>query len=428
MRVQIVDPPAYTPPYDRSLARRPGRGGRRGRAGDEPVRARRGARAGRAIEVREAFYRRLRRDGAPQGGPASRRALEHVRDMLRFRRAGARRRRRPLPVADGAVARLAPAAAGAPAPADPARLAAPGGLGRATEPRPAAAVRLDGRRRRALGLRRRAPDRRRRPAGRAGPRDPARGLRLPHPAARPGAAPGRARRRRGPGGARLRPRAPLQGHRPADRGDARARRARSCGSSAARWASTSTSCASAPRGSAVRARFVSRFVADREIPAIFERADVVALPYRDAEQSGVLYTALAFGKPIVVSDAGGFPEVVAHGAARMVSAGEVDELAAALGELLGRSGRARAARDRRRRRGARRLLLGAGRRPPPRPLPGAARRLGAARSRSSSGSPSACSSTRSSATRCCSRRSPPCSASAGRRRRAAGDATADASR
>ena len=86
--------------------------------------------------------------------------------------------------------------------------------------------------------------------------------------------------------------------------------------------------------SGARVRFVSRFVADREIPAIFERADVVALPYRDAEQSGVLYTALAFGKPIVVSDVGGFPEVAARGAARLVSPGQVAPLAAALGELL----------------------------------------------------------------------------------------------
>ena len=86
--------------------------------------------------------------------------------------------------------------------------------------------------------------------------------------------------------------------------------------------------------SGARVRFVSRFVADREVPAIFERADVVALPYRDAEQSGVLYTALAFGKPIVVSDVGGFPEVAARGAARLVSAGQVAPLAAALGELI----------------------------------------------------------------------------------------------
>ncbi len=82
------------------------------------------------------------------------------------------------------------------------------------------------------------------------------------------------------------------------------------------------------------ARFVTRFVEDRELPAIFGRADVVVLPYRDAEQSGVLYTALAFGKPIVVSDVGGFPEVAARGAARMVSSGDPDALGDALSELL----------------------------------------------------------------------------------------------
>lgn len=84
----------------------------------------------------------------------------------------------------------------------------------------------------------------------------------------------------------------------------------------------------------LRARFVSRFVSDREIPAIFRRADIVALPYGDGEQSGVLYTALAFGKAIVLSDVGGFPEVAAGGTARLVRAGDRDALAAALAELL----------------------------------------------------------------------------------------------
>jgi glycosyltransferase involved in cell wall biosynthesis len=50
-----------------------------------------------------------------------------------------------------------------------------------------------------------------------------------------------------------------------------------------------------------KVRFVTRFVEDAEIPAIFRRADVVALPYLDAEHSGVLDSGLAFGKPMVVS-------------------------------------------------------------------------------------------------------------------------------
>jgi glycosyltransferase involved in cell wall biosynthesis len=84
-----------------------------------------------------------------------------------------------------------------------------------------------------------------------------------------------------------------------------------------------------------RVRFVSRFVTDPEIPAFFRRADVVVLPYREIEQSGVLYTALAFGKPIVASDVGGFGEVARAGGARLVGPGDAGELRLALEELLG---------------------------------------------------------------------------------------------
>ncbi len=84
-----------------------------------------------------------------------------------------------------------------------------------------------------------------------------------------------------------------------------------------------------------RVRFVTRFVEDAEIPAIFRAADVVALPYLDAEHSGVLYTGLAFGKPMVMSAVGGFPEVAAAGAGRLVEPGDVEGLAAALAELTG---------------------------------------------------------------------------------------------
>jgi glycosyltransferase involved in cell wall biosynthesis len=83
-----------------------------------------------------------------------------------------------------------------------------------------------------------------------------------------------------------------------------------------------------------RVRFVPRFVDDSEIPAYFRRADIVVLPYRQIEQSGVLYTALAFGKPIVVSAVGGFEEVAAEGAARAVRPGAPVELAATIQQLL----------------------------------------------------------------------------------------------
>jgi glycosyltransferase involved in cell wall biosynthesis len=80
--------------------------------------------------------------------------------------------------------------------------------------------------------------------------------------------------------------------------------------------------------------FVPRFVPDAELPAYFDRAALVVLPYLEADQSGVLYTALAFGKPLLLSDVGGFPEVAATRAARTVPVGDPTALSAALRELL----------------------------------------------------------------------------------------------
>lgn len=79
-------------------------------------------------------------------------------------------------------------------------------------------------------------------------------------------------------------------------------------------------------------RFVARFVDDAELPAFFRRADIVVLPYRESDQSGVLATALAFGNALVLSDVGGFAEV---GAGRLVPPADPAALRTALGELIG---------------------------------------------------------------------------------------------
>ena len=150
--------------------------------------------------------------------------------------------------------------------------------------------------------------------------DPGRVRVIPHgafdyltAAPRRGAAAARARGSRGPGDPLLRPAPPLQGDRHAAARLPPASRAPSSGSSATRaW--SSSRCAASPREAPGRVRFLTRFVEDAEIPAIFRRADVVVLPYRDAEHSGVLYTGLAFGKPMVLSAVGGFPEVAEEGA------------------------------------------------------------------------------------------------------------------
>lgn len=88
--------------------------------------------------------------------------------------------------------------------------------------------------------------------------------------------------------------------------------------------------ASAPE----RVRFLTRYVDDREIPAIFRAADLCVLPYTEIDQSGVLATALAFERPLLLSDAGGFPEVAAAGAAECVPAGDSRALSEALAGLL----------------------------------------------------------------------------------------------
>jgi glycosyltransferase involved in cell wall biosynthesis len=81
-------------------------------------------------------------------------------------------------------------------------------------------------------------------------------------------------------------------------------------------------------------RLVPRFVADAELPAYFARADLVVLPYREIEQSGVLFTALAFGKALLVSDVGGFAELAERGAAHAVAPGDPRALHDALTQLL----------------------------------------------------------------------------------------------
>jgi glycosyltransferase involved in cell wall biosynthesis len=89
--------------------------------------------------------------------------------------------------------------------------------------------------------------------------------------------------------------------------------------------------AAAPPG----VRFVERFVAEHEAAALFRRADLVVLPYREIEGSGVLATALAFGSPLLLTDVGSFPEVAATGAAELVPAGDAAALHEALKTLVG---------------------------------------------------------------------------------------------
>jgi glycosyltransferase involved in cell wall biosynthesis len=84
-----------------------------------------------------------------------------------------------------------------------------------------------------------------------------------------------------------------------------------------------------------RVRFVERYVSDAELPAYFRRADLLVLPHRNVDMSGVLFAGLAFGKAMVLSDVGGFRELVEeHGAGVLVPPGDAGALVAEIGRLL----------------------------------------------------------------------------------------------
>ena len=117
-----------------------------------------------------------------------------------------------------------------------------------------------------------------------------------------------------------------------------------------------------------RVRFVTRYVPDSEVPAIMRRADIVVLPYRDADQSGVLYTALAFGKPIVASAVGGFPETLAAQARGGWSRRATPLRSRRRSATSPAARAARAPRRRGPRGGERPILVGRGRPPHPRSL------------------------------------------------------------
>jgi glycosyltransferase involved in cell wall biosynthesis len=330
MRVQIVDPPAFTPPYDRSLCAALARAGAEvelvtSRFAHGPVPAPLG------YEVREAFYRLSGRRQANAPGRRALKLAEHVADMLRYRRDGATVDVRhfqwlAVPALDS---RLLP-------PGHPRLLTAHGVLRaegwerrrhrlRRVLERMDAVIALSefGRERLAsTGL---GPDRIRV---------------IPH-----GAFDYLTRQSR---------EAPLPPElaavsdpvilffgliRPYKGVDVLLEAFRSV-AGAELWivgrplgvglGALREAAAKAPG----RVRFIPRFVSDQELPAYFRRADLIALPHRDAEQSGVLFAALAFAKPIVLSDVGGFGEVAATGAGSLVPPGDAEALAASLRRLL----------------------------------------------------------------------------------------------
>lgn len=85
------------------------------------------------------------------------------------------------------------------------------------------------------------------------------------------------------------------------------------------------------------------YVDDAHVDAHFAAADVVALPYRDITQSGVVFQAMTAGRPVVATDSGALGHTVREaGCGLVVPVDDEPALAAALADLLADPGRARA--------------------------------------------------------------------------------------
>jgi len=57
----------------------------------------------------------------------------------------------------------------------------------------------------------------------------------------------------------------------------------------------------------------NRYIPDEDVALYFSAADVVALPYRSASQSGITQIAYYYNIPVIVTKVGGLPEIVDEG-------------------------------------------------------------------------------------------------------------------
>lgn len=79
-----------------------------------------------------------------------------------------------------------------------------------------------------------------------------------------------------------------------------------------------------------------------EIQLYFKAADVLLLPYRESSTSGLAHVAMGFGLPVIASNIGGLPALLAEsGAGEVVEPGDEAGLAAAMAGLAGDSERLR---------------------------------------------------------------------------------------
>lgn len=75
------------------------------------------------------------------------------------------------------------------------------------------------------------------------------------------------------------------------------------------------------------------FLSEERVSALLGAVDVLVMPYRAIDQSGVLFAALRHGVPVVAFDVGSFKDYLPAGTGLIVPAGDTVALAAAIEEI-----------------------------------------------------------------------------------------------
>lgn len=86
-----------------------------------------------------------------------------------------------------------------------------------------------------------------------------------------------------------------------------------------------------------RVTTLNRYIAEAEVPGLFEQCSAVVLPYVEATQSGVLALAKEYGRAAIASDVGSIREAIVEGAGLLVPPGDRKALAKAVISRLGDS-------------------------------------------------------------------------------------------
>ncbi len=79
-----------------------------------------------------------------------------------------------------------------------------------------------------------------------------------------------------------------------------------------------------------RVRIIDRYISEPEWPALFAATDALVLPYRAASQSMTIPLAYGFGKPVIATRVGGFPDIIEDGQTGVLADPDSDDVARAI--------------------------------------------------------------------------------------------------